>query len=512
MKLTDAGVIDAISLPLADNVLSQGSDLRYESDFEEIESEIYKLNSVHKDNRTDWKLVQELGYIFLTKRSKDLRVFCWYSLAQIKNNGLTQLVPILELIKFFLEQCWGSCFPVKKDTRLAAFNWFFERIDFNKDGYADNLSHEELSALISSLDSCSEKLNDKFGERAPYLITKLQQLRQVELNKKANNVKPIAVGDIPQNNYSSNYIAIPTMVSVTEDEDYIRIARYLQDQSRLLISWFLNKDLADPRAYLLTRSSAWLQLAAIPTADINGITKLKPLTTNKLQEYQQRLATKEFAALIPDLEISLSKAPFWLDGHYWCYQALEGLGYHQMASHIREYLRSLLTKFPELENLYFDDGTPFASDVTKTWLSIKSNECINDPTFINFDEEKRPWVVALVIAQENTKKDKSSLREEIKKLQISADTASSDREKVMWLLALAKLCQQHQHYDLSALILEDIYRFVEQFNLNKWEPFLAKEILQQLLFNLEKINIKKHQEKINEIKANLYRMDISIAF
>ena len=512
MKLTDAGVMEAISSPLADHELSQGNDLRYESDFEEIEREIYKLNSVYKDSRTDWKLIQELGYIFLTKRSKDLRVFCWYALAQIKNNGFTQLIPILELIKCFLEQYWESCFPRKKETRLAALHWLFERIDFNENWYVDNLSNEELSSLIFSLGSCSEKLNDRLGERALHLIAKLQQLRQVKISKKINNVESVAVCDIPKNNYSANAMATSTMASVSEDEDYIRIARYLQEQSRLLISWFLNKDLTDPRAYLLTRSSAWLQLAVIPAADINGVTKLKPLTVNKLQEYQQRLATKEFAALIPDLEISLSKAPFWLDGHYWCYQALEGLGYHQMAGHIREYLRAFLTKFPELENLYFDDGTPFASDATKIWLSIKSNECINNPIFTHLDEVDVPWTEALILAQENIKKDKSCLRAEIKKLQISANTASSDREKVMWLLALAKLCQQHQHYDLSVLILEDVYQFVEQFNINKWEPILAKEILRQLLFNLEKVNIKKHQEKINKIKENLYRIDISIAF
>ena len=321
-------------------------------------------------------------------------------------------------------------------------------------------------------------------------------------------IKPVVVS-------SSSTIspAVPTTTAITEEGDGVRIARYLQEQSRVLISWFLAKDIADPRAYLLTRSCAWLQIVSAPIADAQGITKLKPLSTNKLQEYQQRLAAKEYSSLIPELEISLSKAPFWLDGHHWCAQALDGLGHSEMAIHVRDYLRSFLNKFSSLIDLYFDDGSPFASESTKEWLSSSSaGSDANHFSLTHNISENQPWLAALASAQENAKRDSSCLKQEMRALQILANAAESGRDKAMWQLSLAKFCQQSQRHDLAVLILEELYQSIELYRLQHWEPLLVKEVLLLWQTSLEKTNAKQHQNKINEIKTNLYRMDISIAF
>lgn len=81
-----------------------------------------------------------------------------------------------------------------------------------------------------------------------------------------------------------------------------------------------------------------------------------------------------------------------------------------------------------------------------------------------------------------------------------------------WQLALVKLAQQYQRHDLATLILEDIYQLVCRFQIKDWEPQLFNEILQLWQCSLEKINSKQYQDKINEIKNNLYRLDISMAF
>jgi DNA-binding NtrC family response regulator len=83
---------------------------------------------------------------------------------------------------------------------------------------------------------------------------------------------------------------------------------------------------------------------------------------------------------------------------------------------------------------------------------------------------------------------------------------------VCWQLALVKLAQQYQRHDLATLILEDIYQLVSHFQIKEWEPHLLKEILQLWQCSLEKINSKQYPDKINEIKNNLYRLDISMAF
>ncbi|WP_320151478.1 type VI secretion system protein TssA [uncultured Tolumonas sp.] len=516
MTQSNADIVKTIIAPVVGHVLPQGEDIRYDPDFEKIEAEITKLTSLHKNQQTDWKLVQKLSYQLLINRSKDLRLACWYSAALLKSEGYVQLVNVFELLGELFNH-YGHCgFPLKPRARLAALNWLFDRIDFNHDDFFEKQSDEKLEQLINALMACDAELNKQFGEDAPFLVSKIQQLRDIQRRQQQDKPPELALTAMPAVP-TGNPLAVmaPAVSAITEDSDSVRIARYLQEQSRLLIPYLLQKDLADPRAYLLTRSCAWLQISAAPAANEQKITSLKPLTANKLQEYQQRLAAKEFAALIPDLEMSLSKAPFWFDGHYWCAQALQALGHSAMAEYVRHYLSSFLLKFPELVALRFDDGSPFMDAETEAWLFASTTEqqsMVDRPDDINDYSSERPWNSALKTAQENVRQNRKLLKQELRGLQILANAAGSTRETVCWQLALVKLAQQYQRHDLATLILEDIYQLVCQFQLKEWDPRLFKEILQLWQCSLEKINSKQHPDKINEIKNNLYRLDISMAF
>ncbi len=516
MTQSISGSIKAIMEPVIDHALPQGEDIRYDPDFEKVETEIAKLTSLHKDQQTDWKLVQKLSYQLLINRTKDIRLVCWYAAALLKAEGYVRLGNIYELVSGLFTLYGHCCFPLKSRARLAALNWLFDRIDFNADSFVEKQSHDAIELLINALIVCDAELKKQFGEEAPLLPPKIQQLRDIQRRQQQDKRPELVLAAIPSvSTANASEVIAPTVSSITEDSDSVRIARYLQEQSRLLIPYLLQKDLADPRAYLLTRSCAWLQISTIPVADQQKITPLKPLTANKLQEYQQRLAGKEFATLIPDLEMSLSKAPYWFDGHYWCAQALQALGYTEMATHLHCYLRSFLTKFPELSAFRFDDGSPFMSTETEAWLFASTTEqpsVANRPDDITEHPFKYPWHTALKTAQENVRQNSKLLKQEMRGLQILANTAGSEREKACWQLALVKFAQQYQRHDLAVLVLEDIYQLVCRFEIKRWEPLLVKEILQLWQCSLEKINLKQHQDKINEIKANLYRLDISMAF
>ena len=515
MTQSNADIVKTIIAPVVGHVLPQGEDIRYDPDFEKIEAEITKLTSLHKNQQTDWKFVQKLSYQLLINRSKDLRLACWYSAALLKSEGYVQLVNVFELLGELFNH-YGHCgFPLKPRARLAALNWLFDRIDFNHDDFFEKQSDKKLEQLINVLMACDAELNKQFGEDAPFLVSKIQQLRDIQRRQqdKPPELALTAMPAVPTGNPLA--VMAPAVSAITEDSDSVRIARYLQEQSRVLIPYLLQKDLADPRAYLLTRSCAWLQISTAPTVNEQKITPLKPLTANKLQEYQQRLTAKEFTSLIPDLEMSLSKAPYWFDGHYWCAQALQALGHTEMAVHLRDYLRSFLVKFPELSTYCFDDGSPFMSAETEAWLYASTTEHPSGANSVDVLAEQvsdHPWHSALKTAQDNVRQNSKLLKQEMRGLQILANTAGNEREKVCWQLALVKFAQQHQRHDLATLILEDIYQLVCSFQLKDWEPQLFKEILQLWQCSLEKINSKQYQEKINEIKNNLYRLDISMAF
>lgn len=517
--------VDEIIAPTAGHLLPQGEDIRYDAEFEQVETEISKLTSLHKDQRTDWRLVQTLSRHLLVNSAKDLRLIAWYAAALLKNEGYNQLLTVYQIISEFLKNYGDSCFPLKPSARIAALNWLFERINFNENEFVEKQSNDALAQLVEALTSCDTELNKQFGEAAPFLQPKIQQLRDIQRRQQQDKsaVSPTVAQVLPTTGTlemaapvnSSPVSSSPINNAISTESDSMRIARSLQEQSRLLIPYLLQKDLADPRAYLLTRSCAWLQISAAPAANEQKITPLKPLTANKLQEYQQRFAAKEFAVLIPDLEMSLSRAPFWFDGHYWCAQALQALGHSAMAEYVRHYLSSFLRKFPELVALRFDDGSPFMCAETEAWLYAATTENPSDVSHVDVSVDEtidHPWLSALKTAQENVRQNSKLLKQELRGLQILANTAGSAREKVCWQLALVKLAQQYQRHDLAALILEDIYQLVSHFQIEEWEPRLLKEILQLWQCSLEKLNSKQHPDKINEIKNNLYRLDISMAF
>ncbi|OPA85215.1 hypothetical protein BFW87_27680 [Pseudomonas fluorescens] len=68
-----------------------GCDMRFSSEYEALESELGKAQSIHGASLPDWKNVSEMGERLLRDHSKDLRVpasirpthrwacFCWWA-------------------------------------------------------------------------------------------------------------------------------------------------------------------------------------------------------------------------------------------------------------------------------------------------------------------------------------------------------------------------------------------------------------------------------------------------
>ncbi|MFT2542654.1 type VI secretion system domain-containing protein, partial [Escherichia coli] len=62
---------------------------------------------------------------------------------------------------------------------------------------------------------------------------------------------------------------------------------------------------------------------------------------------------------------------FWLDIQWYLHQALAKAGapWDRWTAVIRQDLALLLERLPGLENLAWNDGTPFADEVTRNWIA-----------------------------------------------------------------------------------------------------------------------------------------------
>ncbi len=58
-----------------------GSDMRFSSEYEVLESELAKVQSIHGNGQPDWHKVLETSEILLRQQSKDLKVAVWLTWA-----------------------------------------------------------------------------------------------------------------------------------------------------------------------------------------------------------------------------------------------------------------------------------------------------------------------------------------------------------------------------------------------------------------------------------------------
>src|SRR5690554_6453545 len=96
-----------------------GPDVRYSSEFEEIEAALEKDGSIHANGGPDWQQVVTQSEQLLRSQSKDLRVACWLGWGLYRCEGINGLLAGVSLLNS-LVQHWDLLHPLKPRTRTAA--------------------------------------------------------------------------------------------------------------------------------------------------------------------------------------------------------------------------------------------------------------------------------------------------------------------------------------------------------------------------------------------------------
>src|SRR5690606_15898702 len=88
--------------------------------------------------------------------------------------------------------------------------------------------------------------------------------------------------------------------------------------------WLANRA-TDPRPFRITRMATWLLIDQAPPAE-NGRTQLNPPAPERLKAFKIQFEQGQFDKLVPELEQSVARTPFWLDGQHLSFRALTMLG------------------------------------------------------------------------------------------------------------------------------------------------------------------------------------------
>ena len=513
--MTYSSTLSVHYLELADVPISVGNfageDVRYSEEYEKLESEIGKTHSMHGAGVTDWKLVCEIAEHVLRYQSKDLRVAAWLTWGLYEQHHLVGLHAGLAVLAALIKEHWNTLHPSRPRTRLAALTWLVARLEsFGDAQHFQSQLRPLIEAIANELQVLDTLLSATLSDEAPSLKPicrrMLEGIQPAEPASETEVAQPASRATPP-----TAVLPVSTApTAVATDKDAHKALRAMQEQGRTLCAYWLKQRASDSRPLQLSRLLTWLSVDGLPDHNAEQITSLRSLPADKIRSYRERFEQGLFAELLMELETSLTRAPFWLDGHYLAWQCLEALGATAAMHDLEIQLASFIQRIAGLETLRFHDGTAFASLETRQWLDSQvtrygahipeaSTTSATNP--LPHDPLLAPaWEATLAEAQAELRKE--GLKSGVRRLKLGLTKASGGREQFHWKLALARLCMSAKKYDLARHQLETLDRWLHSNGIAEWEPQLSLQLI-QLLHNC--LEAMPQNPAIKEARDATYR-------
>lgn len=504
--------IDTIASTPISETSFVGEDVRYCNEYEALEQQLAKAGSLHDNEQPDWEAVRDGSVALLTTQSKDLRVASWLSWSLLETDGAAGLSSSLRMLNALCENHWADLHPSKARTRIAALTWLISRLESAAPQQLLNDEH----CLIDPLQRLHATLAAQLADQAPDLQPLCRKIEGAsKQSAKAAIAQPIVSPPVLGSNDKTLSASLQP-VAITNAKDAHKAQRILQDHARPLCHWWLTENDCDLRALRLSRTLLWLPIDALPSHDSEQKTSLRNLPSDRIASYNERLNQNQHAQLLQDVEASIARAPFWLDGQHLAWQCCEMLGASEAAEEIKRQLALQLQRLPGLETLRFFDGTPFAQPQTLDWINsrVQQHRACAQSAPITFERNnsssaQAAWDEGLENAIALLRKE--GLKAAVQQLSAQIQQARGERAAFYWRLAQARLCFQARQYELAKAQLESLHQQLQTSGLDKWEPDLNLDVLRLLHSCCDLLPQNQNmRERKDEIYHRLCHLDLGV--
>lgn len=490
-----------------------GEDVRFSSEYEAMESELDKAQSMHDGGQVDWLKVRENGENLLGTQSKDLRVAAWLTWALYQRESFEGLLAGLGLLHHLCENHWADIHPRKARTRAAAIGWLVPRLE---QAVSEKVAFREqlplFRCLVERLEGLDAACTEHLGDSAPLLLPISRRLKSMVQRAAGNQPEPGVVGAaVAQVKQAATQLLVQGAPICSEREAHNAL-RAQQESARPLCAWWLKQTATDLRALRLNRTLLWLPIDTVPERNGEHITALRGLPADKLKAYQDRYAQGSYADLLVELEASLAKAPFWFDGQRMVWECLQELNAESAMREVEVHFALLIQRLPGIIDLRFHDGVPFADSATRIWISgsvMPHLQTASAPRKGEAADTQAAWELALEAVLPILRKD--GLKAAVQILKQGLQNAQGGRVKFFWQFALARLCFVAKKYELAKTQLETLDQTLQDSGLHAWEPDLALEVL-HLLHSCCELLPQNHavRDRQEEIYRRLCHLDLEV--
>lgn len=536
--ISDHKYVSIGSVPISEDNPS-GENIRYGAAFEQLEAELAKQESLNAET-VDWQVVAKLSSEIIEKSSKDLLVGSYLCYALLMTERYAGLAVGLNILSEIVENHWEGLFPPLKRMRArqTAFVWLAEKAGTYLSAQAPGPNDSEaVLAAAAAIKLLDNQLVENMGDQAPMLseiarplknysqsaLAAQEKIKQ-EVDKSAEMVEktvsavpdkgltqdaePVADGPSakveetetatikPQPVPSQTPVAAKPVVQseavasaagVENDADTKKILRQLQTTMRDISSFWINSKLSDPRPYRQARIAVWMVIENVPP-DQGCTTQINPPAAERLKYFETQLGKKEYTQLVPELEKTLSRSPFWLNGHFLVVKALRQIGIENndaVQTIIRE-LGNFLDRLPSVLQLSFSDNTPFADDQTRMWIESevlisKSADGEGSAASVSDADE---WSAALDAAKQLAAGGETD--QAVALLSEGISSSEQLRDQFYWRCALADLYIQTGSIAVASAMLEQLLKQCDNLHVASWEPGLLAKVYRLLFQSYQK--------------------------
>ncbi len=473
---------------LPDGTACGSENILFDPEFEALQNEVNKNDALQPDSRTDWALVLEMATELLAKRVKDLWVFCYGSRAVYEQEGLSGLTASLEITTRYLTSCWEELHPSasRMPRRAAPFLWLVARLENLMPANAFPVEKQETyEGFRQALQALQQVLDEHMGENAPSfrnILRAIPQKREAPPEKPAASASPVPTPPTPLPSGSAGIVTSLNSDGRVPDSILPQLLRATMEQAQQLGAHFLSQDIRDWRVYLLHRAALWTTVVQLPPANGEKVTQLRMvLPQDKALAYAAAVDNKQYESILPQIERTASKAPFWFDGHHLVVRCLDALGIHDARDIVCRILCAFLQRYPALPGYKFHDGTPFASPDTAQWLdSLRNKESAATEKHVTHAgdaeqaqrEDQRLEQAVAIAEEQNFEKGLASL---------GPGASGKSRQAILHGLLLARYCLRAGRPQTGRELLLELYARLEQWGVLDWEPELGAQILTLLI-------------------------------
>lgn len=465
-----------------------GEDPGYDDDFQQMREEVNKLTGA------DTELVCRLAEKLLTTTAKDIRVVTYYCWAKLHREGEGGLADGLELLAGLLKRFGAQLHPRRERSRKAALEWLAgSRIVDSLSLYPEVVrsdAHRTVGALLlmaQLAEKESEESRPQLGGLFNALVSRLVSAGGVDavVPQNASENDPVCSATQPH---------APELSRITSGQDLLTqgrtLAAYLREQSG---GWLA--------AHHLMKSLRYDTLSDLPAMAGDGRTRIEPPKADQRALLKRLYLQQSWSELLEQADSLFSRGAnhLWLDLQWYIHQALQKQGKDTLADIVAADLKGLLSRLQGLDTLAFNDGTPFADEVTQSWIqqSVMSSDSAWGSEVTAVPDSNSDSDILQLESEAVVLADTDGMEVALNWLQNRPGMATA-RQKWLVRLLMARIAEQYGKNDLAMHLFAELGERAGEVTLGDWEP--------ELLFEVQARHLKLLRLKAGRSEADKVRL------